>query len=159
VVGLTSPPRVDFVEGTGIYDRVVPYGEIGSLPAARAVYVDMSGDADVRRAVHAHYGDSLVHSSAVGATHHDRMGNTEGITGPQPIFFFAPDRAVKRGKDWGRDELGLRIAQSWRPFVKWTTDWLQVIHGHGAEEVERVYRELLDGRVDPSRAHVLSMRS
>ena len=77
VVGLTSPGRVGFVEGTGGYDRVVPYDEVSALPAQQAVYADMSGDAAVRQAVHDHFGDSLAHSAVVGATHHDRMGGTE----------------------------------------------------------------------------------
>jgi len=157
VIGLTSPQRVGFVEGTGVYERVVRYDDVGSLPETRAIYVDMSGDADVRSAVHGHYGDSLAHSSVVGATHHDHMGGTEGLPGPQPSFFFAPDRVTKRREDWGRDGLESRIAESWRPFVEWTSGWLEVVHGRGPEAVERTYLELLDGRIDPSTAHVLSM--
>jgi hypothetical protein len=59
VIGLTSPGNVEFTESLGIYDKVVPYEELESLDREPAVYVDMSGDAKVRSAVHGHYGDEL----------------------------------------------------------------------------------------------------
>jgi len=156
VIGLTSPGRVGFVAGTGAYDRVVPYDGVESLPAAKAIYVDMSGDADVRAAVHGRYADSLAHSTVVGATHHDRKGGVEGLPGSRPTFFFAPDRFAKRSKDWGRNGLEARTAEAWRPFVEWTGGWLEVVHESGLDAVKRTYLELLDGDIDPSRAHVLS---
>ena len=39
----------------------------------------------------------------------------------------------------------------------WAEGWLKVEHGEGAEAVERTYLDLLDGRIDPARAHVLSL--
>src|SRR5262249_2847010 len=41
VIGLTSSGNVEFVESLGVYDKVVPYEEIGSLDREPAVYVDM----------------------------------------------------------------------------------------------------------------------
>jgi Protein of unknown function (DUF2855) len=82
----------------------------------------------------------------------------ESLPGPRPTFFFAPDRVVKRTADWGREGLEQRLADAWRPYVEWTTGWLEVIHASGPQELERAYLELLDGRIDPSRAHVLSLR-
>jgi hypothetical protein len=35
---------------------------------------DVAGDVEVRRAVHSHYGDELVHSMAVGVTHWEDFG-------------------------------------------------------------------------------------
>jgi hypothetical protein len=32
-----------------------------------------------------------------------------------------------------------------------------VIHGEGPETLERAYLHLLDGRIDPANAHVLSL--
>ena len=43
-IGLTSARNVDFVKGTGFYDEVVTYDEIGGLRAdVPAVFVDMAG--------------------------------------------------------------------------------------------------------------------
>jgi len=160
VVGLTSSRSAEFTRGLDVYDHVVAYGEEDSLPEGAAVYVDIAGDADLRNAVHGHYRERLAHSAVVGATHHDRMGDVpESLPGPPPTFFFAPDRLAKRTKEWGRDGLERRIAQAWQPFLEWTGGWLQVIHGSGPEALESAYLDLLDGRIDPAKAHVLSLTS
>jgi hypothetical protein len=158
VVGLTSPGSVGFVEGLGVYDRVVAYEEIGSLPDGRAVYVDMSGAADVRAAVHQRYEDDLAHSAAVGATHWTEMAPPpEPLPGPAPTLFFAPDRVRKRSSDWGREDLERRLAESWRDFVAWVPGWLEIARGEGREAVESAYRDVLDGRASPRAGHVLSL--
>ena len=158
VVGLTSATSAGFVGGLGVYDHVVSYDTLEELPSGRALYVDIAGDSALRDAVHAHFGDDLAHSAVVGATHHDRMGVVpDSLPGPPPTFFFAPDRVTKRSADWGRDGLEQRLAGAWRPYVEWTTGWLEVIHGSGPEPLERAYLDLLDGRIDPARAHVLTL--
>jgi Protein of unknown function (DUF2855) len=81
----------------------------------------------------------------------------DALPGPRPEFFFAPDRVTKRAKDWGRGDLERRLADAWGPYVEWTGGWLEVIHGHGPEDVEQAYLDLLDGRIDPAKAHVLSL--
>jgi Protein of unknown function (DUF2855) len=156
VIGLTSPRNVEFTKTLGVYDEVVPYEKIDSLEVKPAVYVDMSGDAKVRSAVHGHFADELRHSSAVGITHREDLGGGEDLAGPKPTFFFAPDRLKKRTADWGGDELNERLGGSWTDYVEWTKGWLQVEHGSGPEDVERIYRELLDGESDPAVGHVLS---
>jgi hypothetical protein len=99
VVALTSPRSADFVEGLGIYSRTVTYDAIDSLGSGPATFVDMAGNMDVRRAVHSHYGDELVYSMAVGVTHWEEFGaGSSELPGPTPIFFFAPDRIVRRSK-------------------------------------------------------------
>jgi hypothetical protein len=158
VVGLTSARSGDFARRLGVYDAVIPYEEISELPRERSVYVDMAGDAAVRDAVHGHYGEELAHSAVVGATHHDRMGELpDGLPGPRPMFFFAPDRVTKRSADWGREGLEQRLADAWRPYLEWTGTWLEVLHGEGSDAVEGAYLDLLDGRIDPAKAHVLSL--
>jgi NADPH:quinone reductase-like Zn-dependent oxidoreductase len=158
VVGLTSSRSAEFARALGVYDHVIAYDELESLPDGRAVYVDMAGDAELRGAVHDHYRDELAHSAVVGATHHDRMGQVpDSLSGPRPMFFFAPDRIAKRAADWGSDALERRMADAWQPYVEWTSGWLQVIHGVGPEALQSAYLDLLDGRIDPARAHVLSL--
>jgi len=158
VVGLTSPGRVGFVEGLDVYDRVVAYPDVGSVPKAPAVYVDIAGDAEVRAALHRHYGDELRHSAVVGATHWDQLAGEEAaaLPGPRPTFFFAPDHVRTRSAEWGREGLDRHVADAWGPFVEWSTGWLEVVRGEGGDAVEAAYLELLDGRASPSVGHVLS---
>ena len=158
LIGLTSPRSAGFVEGLGIYDRVVPYEEIGSLERGPATFVDVAGDGVVRQAVHSHYGEGLIHSMAVGMTHwEDLGGGGPELPGPPPAFFFAPDRVVKRAGDWGRAGLESKVADAWHPFCQWTGGWLETIRGEGFDAVQRAYLDVLEGRVDPSRAHVLRL--
>jgi hypothetical protein len=158
VAGLTSQRSAEFTRGLGVYDVVAGYGEADELPAGRAVYVDMAGDAAVRRMVHERYGSELAHSAVVGATHHDKLGAVpDDLPGPRPTFFFAPDRVVKRSAEWGREGLEARLAESWHPYAQWAEGWMTVEHEQGPQALERVYLELLDGRIDPARAHVISL--
>ncbi len=157
VVGLTSARSADYARSLGVYGEVLDYDELDALPQGSAVYVDMAGDASVRAIVHEHYGRRLAHSAVVGATHHDSLGAIpDSLPGPRPKFFFAPDRVAKRSSDWGRAGLEQRLAEDWRPYVAWADGLLQVIHGEGPEEIERAYLDLLDGRIDPASAHVLT---
>ncbi len=158
LIGLTSPGNVAFVEGLGIYDHVVAYDAIDSLDRDPATFVDVAGDGDVRRAVHSHYGDRLVHSMAVGMTHWEAMRAGAGeLPGPPPRFFFAPDRVVKRSREWGRAGLETKVADAWHPFCAWAAGWLEPIPGEGFDAVRGAYLDVLEGRVEPARAHVLTL--
>jgi hypothetical protein len=158
LVGLTSPGSAEFVEGLGIYGRTVSYDAIDSLERGPATYVDISGDGAVRQAVHSHYGDELVHSMAVGLTHWEELGAGGGdLPGPTPAFFFAPTRVTKRGEDWGRLGLETRVADAWHPFCEWIGGWLQTIPGEGLDGARDAYLDVLEGRVDPATAHVISL--
>ena len=158
LIGLTSPRSADFVEALGVYDHTVAYDAIESLERAPATFVDIAGDAKVRLAVHSHYGDELIRSVIVGRTHWEGAGNGQGeLPGPSPTIFFAPDRVTKRSGDWGRVALQSRVADAWHPFCEWTGGWLEVAHDGGFEAVQRVYLDVLEGRVDPKSANVLSI--
>jgi hypothetical protein len=159
LIALTSPRSAGFVEGLGIYGRTVTYDAIDSLEQGPVTYVDIAGDSKVRRAVHSHYGDALTHSMAVGISHWEDLGSDDGgeLPGPTPTFFFAPDRVVKRSKDWGGAGLEARVAEAWHPFCEWTGGWLNPLRGNGFDAVEAAYLDVLEGGVDPKTAHVLSL--
>ncbi len=158
LVGLTSPGNAAFVEELGIYDRTVTYDAIESLDPGPATFVDIAGDGGVRLAVHSHYGDQLVHSMAVGMTHWEEMQAGAGeLPGPTPTLFFAPDRVTKRSADWGPAEMEKRVADAWHPFCEWVGAWLEPIPGEGFDAVRGAYLDVLEGRVEPARAHVLTL--
>jgi hypothetical protein len=158
LIGLTSPRNAEFVAGLGIYDQTVAYEDIETLERGPATFVDIAGDGAVRGAVHGHYGDRLVHSMAVGVTHWEESQAGAGeLPGPPPVFFFAPDRVVKRSEDWGRAGLESRVAEAWHPFCEWAGGWLEPIHGEGFDAVRGAYLDVLEGRVEPTRAHVLAL--
>jgi hypothetical protein len=159
LVGLTSTRSAEFVEGLAIYGRTVTYDAIDTLERGPASYLDIAGDGAVRLAVHAHYGEELMYSMAVGVTHWEELGGGGGseLPGPTPTFFFAPDRLAKRAEDWGAVGLQRRVSDAWHPFCEWTGGWLEVVPGAGMQAVRSAYLDVLEGRVDPKSAHVLSL--
>jgi hypothetical protein len=157
-IGLTSARNADFVEGLGIYSDVLAYEHIEELVRAPATFVDMAGDKDVRLAVHSHLREQLAHSMAVGVTHWEEFGAGQAaLPGPRPVFFFAPDRVTKRSAEWGPAALQDRVADAWHPFCEWAAGWLEVLEGNGFDELQSTYLEVLEGRVSPRSAHVLSL--
>lgn len=157
-VGLTSARNQDFVKGLGCYDQVILYDEVRSLPSeVPAVLVDMAGNEQVVRAIHEHYQKLLLHSCAIGATHHDATGSMDDLAGPKREFFFAPAQIQKRIKDWGADGFQQRLAASWNSFADGAPSWLTVTRGAGREAVEAVYQSTLGGEAQPSEGHVLSL--
>ena len=156
VVGLTSTGNVGFVDGLRCYDLVLTYDDIASLPSGPAVFVDMSGNAAVVRAVHEHYGDDLTHSAIVGMTHWEGGdGSVEPMPGPAQTMFFAPSQIEKRREEWGPGVIEARLGEAWGPFIEQVSGWVEIQHGSGAGAVEDVYRELLENRTRPDTAHVL----
>lgn len=162
IVGLTSPSSLDFTRSLGCYDDVFAYDEVPrAVRLTPSVYVDFSGSATVRAAVHHRLDDLLHHDCAVGATHWDDLGGDPDLPGPAPQLFFAPSQAAARITEWGAEGFQRRLAASWDAFMDPVTrehdPWLTVVRGHGTHAVERCYAALLDGKVPPSEGHVLSV--
>jgi hypothetical protein len=158
VIGLTSPRNVEFCERAGYYDRVLPYEELGSLDShVPTVWVDMAGEGKLLREVHQHFGDSLRHSCIVGITHWEEREAQHDLPGPRPQWFFAPVQIDKRMKDWGPGGVARRYAEAWTAFLPSVQEWMKIVHGRGPAAMEAVYRELLEGDVDPQVGHMLSL--
>lgn len=158
VIGLTSARNAAFVDGLGCYDDVVHYDQVASIVAdGQVAFIDHSGDAGVVRAVHERFGDALVYSGIVGATHWDRGGRNKELPGAEPAFFFAPSQLEKRTGEWGADGFQAKVGESWRWFQAFTAGWLKVVRGCGQADLVRVYAELVDGKTNPAEGHVLSL--
>lgn len=158
IIGLTSARNADFVRSLGCYDTTITYDELSTLPPGDAVLVDVAGNRDVAAAVHGRYGGRLRHSMVVGNTHwdhHTDVALPEG--GPPPTFFFAPTQIAKRTDEWGQAGLDERVGAAWRRYTDWAASWIRFERHDGAAAVERVYRMLLDARIDPRIGYVCSM--
>jgi hypothetical protein len=157
-VGLTSDGNRAFTESLGCYDEVVTYDEIASLPVRKTVFVDIAGNARVRRTVHEHL--EPVHSAVVGAAHHDAepdLGDTADLPGGPPTFFFAPDQMRKRHADWGPDGVEERHAEAWARFAPVVAGWVDVVVGDGPEALRAAYLETLAGETPPRIGHVIRL--
>ncbi len=156
VVGLTSAGNADFVRSLGCYDETVLYDDVTSLAHGTAVFVDIAGNADVRAAVHGHFGERLKHSMIVGSTHWDHQSSAVmPEIGAKPEFFFAPTQISKRNNDWGKAGLDERVGAAWERYCDWTDSWITFATTNGAAGTEQTFRALLDGGVDPNLGYVV----
>jgi hypothetical protein len=156
-VGLTSSRNRDFTESLGCYEDVVTYDEIGDMAQSKALFVDVAGDAAVRRAVHERI--TPVHSAVVGAAHHDAppdLGSDE-LPGARPVFFFAPDQMRKRYEDWGPDGVEEGHAAAWQRFAPVVADWVDVVVAGGPEGLRADWLEVLEGSTPPRTGHVIQL--
>jgi len=156
VVGLTSAGNRKFVEGLGCYDRVAAYGDVASLDSRPVAFVDMAGNRDLRRALHAHYRDDMKYSLMAGFTHGAERSD-EVLPGAQPEGFFAPAQIKKRAQDWGRGGVETRLSAMWPGYTALIDRALKIEYGRGKAAVEAVYRDMLAGRISPERGHILSL--
>jgi hypothetical protein len=158
VTGLTSAANADFVRSLGCYDDVATYDRISSLPTDFPVaYVDMSGNGDVRAALHRHFGDRLRYSGLVGLTHQRRSGEAPELPGAKPAWFFAPDQMRKRAREWGPGGIEQRYGRAWSGFAPKLERWITVTEGRGQAAVQQVYLDTLGGRAAPEEGHILSL--
>lgn len=156
VVGLTSARNVAFTRKLGVYDDVCDYDQVATLDATiPAVYVDMSGDAALRTAIHTHFGDRLAYSCSVGGTHWEALAGGGALPGPRPALFFAPAQIKKRATDWGGAELQARLGAAWEAAQPMLAGSVHVVEQQGTDAVLAVYRSLLAGDVAPRDGHVL----
>lgn len=156
-IGLTSPRNCAFVAASGVFDRVLAYGDIDQASGTSAVLVDFTGNALVRRAVHQRYGDRLLASLVVGDTHWDTAKAAEPLPGAQPEFFFAPSYVAARLSDWGPAEFERRLGESWIGFTAFARGSLDIVERHGAEAVAQQWRRMAQGDVDPAEGLMLSL--
>lgn len=156
-VGLTSERNREFTEGLGCYDEVLSYDEVDDLAEVPTVYVDIAGDAALRRRVHERV--VPLHSAVVGAAHHDAAPDAADgeLPGGRPTFFFAPDQMRKRYTDWGPDGVEERHAEAWGQFAPIVADWVDVVVGAGPDGLRDAWLETLAGTTPPRTGHVVQL--
>ncbi|MEU0312760.1 DUF2855 family protein [Nocardioides sp. NPDC006273] len=159
-IALTSARNIDFVNGLGHYTQAHEYADLTALdPSKRTVYVDLSGDGDLRRRVHEHFGDQLAFDCLVGSTQAEGFPEEDAsLVGPAPVFFFAALQLdaykaagqsrpfMQRYRDDEREFLE-RVAAPERPSIK-------LIEHAGLEDAPTVIAEFHDGTTDPVAGHV-----
>ena len=160
LIGLTSAGRVAPTVATGLYDRVLGYDDVGSLPTDTAlVLVDMAGDAAIRAAVHRAAADVLRASVMVGATHWEQVDlGAEGLRGPRPVWFFAPDVADERAAELGQLPFARTLGAAWATFAATRLPELVTFRSEtGADALVGAYTALLKGDIDPRECLVFSL--
>jgi hypothetical protein len=151
-IGLTSKGNVDFVNTTGLYDDVMAYDDVASLPQLPSVSVDFAGNSTLLHNIHETLGGHLKYSCLVGATHVEArgFGRAGDIPGPKPILFFAPDHAVATVQELGPKGFGEAVAVSWKNFLKAVDGVVAVDERQGIEAAIPAFTHTLLGKADPA---------
>ncbi len=157
VVGLTGACNADFVRELGFCDQVVPYDEVEALDQVASVYVDMAGNGDVKKRLHARLDGHLNHSSAVGISHWDQFAPQAEVAGPKPEFFFAPSQIEKRKKDLGKGVIEQKIGEATQMIVQDAARWLTLETHAGLEAAMKPYAALANGKADPKTGHIVAV--
>lgn len=148
-IGLTSPGNMDFVRGTGLFDRVLPYEGVAALTGANAVSVDFAGNGPVLRAVHQAVGDGLKYSCLVGLTHWESRGGAGDLPGPKPILFFAPAHMATMIAELGGEGFGRAVAESWGKFATDAANLVRIAPVDGLTAGAHAFKALVDGDATP----------
>ncbi|MFT5032400.1 MAG: hypothetical protein ACI89D_001303 [Bermanella sp.] len=158
VVGITSARNQAFVDSLACCDQISLYGDESQIDnTLRAAYVDMSGDAKLTTALHTHFGDNMVESCMVGASHWDGGGKVGNLPGANPTFFFAPAQIAKRDKDWGPGKAMTKAMEASFKVASKVKDSIQVEWINGADEVNANWQALLDNEIPGSTGIMASM--
>lgn len=159
IIGLTSTGNAEFVEGLGDCHQVLCYGNEAKIDAAKkSVYVDMSGNGELRNKLHHHLGENMVKSIGVGATHWEEQRGGADMPGAKPEFFFAPAQIGKRNKDWGPGVLFQKAYAASAQLAACTSDNLNVEFHTGMEAARDIWIETLDNKVSPKRGIMVSYK-
>jgi hypothetical protein len=119
----------------------------------------MAGDPAIRAAVHEATRGELRASIMVGATHWDRASlEPGGLSGPEPVLFFAPTAAEERAAELGPVALGRSLGAAWTAFA--TTRLKELVrfeHATGVGALGAAWAALVEGDADPRVGLVLSL--
>jgi hypothetical protein len=158
VLGLTSDRNKSFVEGLGLCDQVVTYGDVESLDNVPTAYVDMSGDGPTRARLHHFLGNNMKNSQIVGVTHWDAERVEEPLPGSQPVFFFTPAQVDKRNADWGPGVMMQKGYAASAGLAMQLKGQLKVEHHQGAEACASVWRDMLDNKISGQQGIIVSLK-
>jgi Protein of unknown function (DUF2855) len=162
LVGLTSAGNREFVEALGCYAKSASYDDLEGIDCNQpTLYLDFSGNSELRSRIHRHFGKTLVHDCLVGFTQTTEMlsGKARDLSGPPPTFFFAPEQIRKRTADWGAKGYNERFSTAEQSFIAKLSDpkndWMKVVEHNGIESAQALITELVAGRMDPRVGHIV----
>ncbi|MEU8266676.1 DUF2855 family protein [Sphaerisporangium sp. NPDC049002] len=155
VIGVTSAGNAAFTEGLGLYDTVVTYDALSSVPATGpVVLVDLTGDAGRQSAACERLAADLRHTALVGFTHPGSSIEPPPLPGPEPEFFFTPLVEAEAIENEGAEQYHARYTKAEDGFVDSTESWLTIRHAQGPGAVADVFGALLAGKQPPDVSYV-----
>lgn len=158
IVGITSQGNADFVESLNCCDQIVIYGNEDAVDAQqKTAYIDMSGDVRLKTVLHNRLQDNMVESCMVGASHWEDRGNAGKLPGAKPTLFFAPGQIAKRDETWGPGVAWNKAMLASAQVANSIKDDIEIQWFHGADELSKVWLELLDNKIPANHGLMVSL--
>ncbi len=157
LVGLTSKTNLPFVEQLGWYDQTLAYEQIEHLDEQdKFVVVDFAGNHNTQFRLQSRLKDHLLYNCLVG------LADWQNMRGEPPLprkgeFFFAPTYAEKRQQLWGLAEFQQKVSTAWQQFVTSVHSHIAIGEPIGADKLEQLYLDMLNGSVDPRLGNMVSL--
>jgi hypothetical protein len=157
VTGVTATEHESFVSGLGLYDSVVAYEDLASVPVDRqTVFIDFTNSIERMREVYRHFSGWLAATVLVGFTHPRLLSEPPRFHDPVPEHFFAPAAERQHMARQGAESYRRRYAEAEAPFIADTVSWLTVARGSGATAMSQVLVAALAGKQPPDVGDVLT---
>ena len=162
LVGLTSSGNQAFVRGLGCYAETALYQDIEKRAvAAPTLYVDFSGDEDLRARIHHHLGSALKYDCYAGSAANIHFFEDKGLPGPAPAFYFAPIQIKKRNADWGPEIVNQRFNEAQMKFFTHVSraenPWIRIVEGDGFDAARQVIATIARSGGDPAIGHIIRL--
>lgn len=148
-IAVTSPRNVSFVQASGLYEDVLTYDQIADYEADRTTaYVDFVGRPELTKTVHTACGEHLIRSLTIGATDwEDKRVPIADLPGPTPEFFFVPDYAANRAKQFAPGELDQRTGTDLVAFYPISKTLVTPKQIEGADAIAQAWLDTVDAKV------------
>ncbi|MEL6917565.1 MAG: DUF2855 family protein, partial [Bacteroidota bacterium] len=148
----------DFVESTGFYDQVIPYGDVSDKLTDRSTMViDLSGNTELLQNLTYQLKEQLKFVSLIGLADWTSAGPTKQI--PKARFFFAPEYAQKLFADLGPEKANKMINEVQEKFTKHVSGWMELEFVDFEKGVKKLYIDMLNGKVHPSKGYIVTIKN
>lgn len=161
IIGLTSGRNRAFVERLECYQSVATYDELPSIDRnSPTLYIDFSGDSQLRERIHQHFGNNLVHDCYAGSSSNLEF-NYESIddSNSKTRFFFAAPHYRKRVRELGGRAVLTAMDARQAEFIQALSNpdapWVSLCFSEGFEEAAQVIERLCHNRVGPDEGHIV----
>jgi len=145
---LTSKSKLDFVTGLDLFSQSTNYEALSDIDAdTPSLVIDFSGNEELLSGLFIHLGKNMIQCVKVGMTHWANAEPEIGRSADQSHFFFAPDHAQKRLKDWGPDSLSQKTATFIQSASDKSRDWLKIRTVDGLIGLTNIYHDVCHGRI------------
>lgn len=162
IVGLTSAANKKFVEGLGLYDEVLLYGDYAKLDVKQGpyCYVDVAGNDSLNEKIIKHLGDSMSFGVVLGMSHVSETKSSIKETAEKEKkleMFFMPEWLHIVRQTTPVKEIAELQKEGWEWIMKDGDKWVNLETVAGKNPVLDRFKQTLKGSIPPNRGLIFTL--